>query len=116
MDPYRGSQRVGSCPRCNNTTETDGEGGRLSCQRGCGEWYPRETFDGGEWSSIVARARGAVVVPPTDWPWGPAACPICRQPMQVGQRADLRFDYCGAHGLWLDAGEVRRLAQVFKLS
>jgi Zn-finger nucleic acid-binding protein len=36
--------------------------------------------------------------------------------MQIGQRGDLRFDYCGAHGLWLDAGEVWRLSQVFKLS
>src|SRR5690606_10113983 len=81
-DPYRTSQQVGTCPRCENATESDGD--RLVCVRGCGEWYPRARLDevlgwddlnkppGG----IGLDGRRAAV---SSWPWGAALCPICRR-------------------------------------
>jgi Zn-finger nucleic acid-binding protein len=108
-DPYRSSQQVGTCPRCGNTTENDGERGRLVCLQGCGEWYPRTSFDRG-WTEIIA---GGSAAPPQPWPWSPAACPSCRGDMKVGYREELRYDFCEAHGVWLDAGEIERFARLF---
>ena len=120
-DPFRTSQQVGTCPRCGNSTEGDGELGRLSCLRGCGEWYPRHVLDQSPaWQELLKNPGGrdmaGLPAKATSWPWGAAACPICRREMLVGHRADVRFDYCSAHGLWLDAGEIQRFAQVFELS
>jgi hypothetical protein len=36
--------------------------------------------------------------------------------MAVGYREELRYDFCGQHGVWLDAGEIVRFAQLFDLS
>ena len=112
-DPYRTSQQVGTCPRCSNSTEGDGEGGRLTCLRGCGEWYPRVSFTDAEWLSITSRP---VMNVRTDWPWGIASCPTCQTEMAVGQRDSVRFDFCARHGVWLDAGEIQRFAQAFERS
>ena len=38
---------------------------------------------------------------------------MCSADMKIGYRQELRYDFCGQHGLWLDAGEVHRFAQVF---
>jgi len=120
-DPYRSTQSTGTCPRCSNSTEADGEIGRLVCVAGCGEWYPRATLDQIlAWPDVTAEPAGfgtdGTRAQPTDWPWGAALCPICRNEMKVGFRAELRFDYCSSHGVWLDAGEFGRFAQVFRLS
>jgi Zn-finger nucleic acid-binding protein len=32
--------------------------------------------------------------------------------MKIGQFDSVRFDFCGEHGVWLDAGEIQRFAQV----
>ena len=111
MDPYRGMQQVGTCPRCGDSTESDGER-RLACVRGCGEWYARDVL-AERWQYVTA---GGARAPAQPWPWTPASCPICRGAMQVGYREELRFDYCGQHGVWLDAGEIQRFAQLFNLS
>jgi Zn-finger nucleic acid-binding protein len=39
---------------------------------------------------------------------------MCSADMKIGYREELRYDFCGVHGLWLDAGEVYRFAEVFK--
>lgn len=108
-DPYRGTHQVGTCPRCGNSTEEDGEQ-RLACVRGCGEWYTRERFTAAAWQLVTA---GGAAVQPQPWPFAPAKCPMCSSEMKIGYRKDLRYDFCGQHGLWLDAGEVWRFAQVF---
>jgi Zn-finger nucleic acid-binding protein len=108
-DPYRTSQQVGTCPRCGNSTEGDGEAGRLVCVRGCGEWYPRTYLKDDAWRIILSRP---VMNVRTDWPWGPAACPTCRTEMKIGQLESVRFDFCAEHGVWLDAGEIQRFAEV----
>lgn len=43
-------------------------------------------------------------------------CPVCHTGMSTGFLGDVRYDFCGAHGVWLDAGEISRFAQVFELS
>jgi Zn-finger nucleic acid-binding protein len=112
-DPYRTSQQSGTCPRCQNPTESDGELDRLACVRGCGEWYPKAMFaDGVDWQ--VFEAKGAVAG--DAWPWGAALCPVCAAAMAVGYKDELRFDYCPQHGVWLDAGELERFRQVFRVS
>jgi Zn-finger nucleic acid-binding protein len=120
-DPYRSSQQTGTCPRCQNETASDGELGRLVCVRGCGEWYSKDKLDELEsWRTLANQPGGfapaAHHAPATSWPWGAALCPICQRPMSVGFQAEVRFDYCNQHGVWLDAGEIQRFAQVFKLS
>lgn len=116
-DPYRSSQQSGTCPRCQNETVSDGEH-RLACVRGCGEWYPKATLDRIlAWHDVEAKPRAAALgARVTTWPWGAALCPICKREMAIGFRAELRFDYCSQHGVWLDAGEFERFAQVFRLS
>lgn len=120
-DPYRSNRFSGTCPRCENTMDTDGELSRLVCTRGCGEWYPKTTLDQIlAWHDVSAKPGGFGAdgrrAQATNWPWGPALCPICRTEMAVGIRAELRFDYCGRHGVWLDAGEIGPFTQVFRLS
>jgi hypothetical protein len=112
-DPYRTSQQAGTCPRCSNTTEGDGEGGRLVCIRGCGEWYPRQYLKAETWTMILSRP---VMNVRTDWPWGPAPCPTCQRVMTIGQLDIVRFDYCAEHGLWLDAGELQAFGDVLSRS
>jgi Zn-finger nucleic acid-binding protein len=120
-DPYRFSQQTGTCPRCQNETASDGELGRLACTRGCGEWYSRDRLARiARWDDIVKPPGGlggdGQRAHATAWPWGAALCPMCQAPMSVGFRDELRFDYCSEHGVWLDAGEIERFAQVFRLS
>ena len=120
-DPYRSSQQVGTCPRCQNPTESDGEMDRLVCVRGCGEWYPRARLEQVLGWDDVRKAPGGIGLDgqhaqATNWPWGAAQCPICQSEMSVGFRAQVRFDYCAQHGLWLDAGEIQQFAQAFKRS
>ena len=119
MDPYRFSQQTGTCPRCQNETASDGEMGRLACVRGCGEWYSKTVLDEMlAWHDVEQKPGGLAPdgtrARATAWPWGAALCPICQAAMSVGFRAELRFDYCSQHGVWLDAGEIERFAQVFR--
>ena len=108
-DPYRSSTQAGNCPRCGNPAESDGEGNRLVCLAGCGEWYPRATFEKA-WPAIIA---GHALLQPQSWPWTPARCPDCSAEMKIGYRAELRYDVCERHGVWLDAGEIRRFTELF---
>ena len=110
-DPYRTSQQSGTCPRCQNATESDGELNRLVCVAGCGEWYPKERL-ARVWSELEKQPT----MTPNAWPWGAAPCPICRADMKVGYREEVRFDYCTSHGVWLDAGEIERFALLFRVS
>jgi hypothetical protein len=122
MDPYRTSQQVGTCPRCANSTESDGELlGRLRCVRSCGEWYPKAMLERVvPWTEIEKPPGGigedGQRAQATSWPWGAAPCPMCRADMRPGHRADVRYDYCGAHGVWLDSGEIWRFTEAFKLT
>jgi Zn-finger nucleic acid-binding protein len=120
-DPYRSSQNTGTCPRCQAQTVADGELDRLVCERGCGEWYPRTRLDQLlAWQDVKAKPGGrgfdGQPAEATAWPWGAALCPICQSEMSIGFRAELRFDYCSQHGVWLDAGEIERFAQLFRPS
>ena len=118
-DPYRFGQQTGTCPRCQNETASDGELDRLVCLRGCGEWYSKARFQSA-WAELAKQPGGVGVdgqrAQATDWPWGAMLCPICQKAMSVGFRDNVRFDFCTAHGVWLDAGEFERFAQVFRIS
>jgi Zn-finger nucleic acid-binding protein len=106
-DPYRDGSMVATCPRCRGELAGDGEL-RLVCLAGCGEWYPREL--------LAHRVAWDVVVRPVQvdtWPWSPAECPGCHEPMATAFREELRFDHCGQHGVWLDAGEAERFFALF---
>jgi len=99
----------------------DGELSRLVCERGCGEWYARDTL--GQmlsWDDLKKPPGGVdfggVKAEAQPWPWTPALCPMCAGEMAIGYRAEVRFDYCKQHGVWLDAGEIERFAQLFRLS
>jgi TFIIB-like protein len=117
-DPYRSSEVTGTCPRCHGKTEIADRWNALACIAGCGEWYPKETLDQIlAWRSVETQSvtdDGQRLV--TSWPWGRARCPQCRAEMAIGERAELRFDYCSLHGIWLDAGEIERFARVFGLA
>ncbi len=119
-DPYRSAQQVGTCPRCHNPVESDGELDRMVCLQGCGEWYSRERLATVlSWDDLnrdPLRGPNGQVAQVSAWPWGAAQCSLCRSDMRVGYRAGVRFDYCSKHGLWLDAGEIETFAQAFKLS
>jgi hypothetical protein len=93
-DPYRDPSGL-RCPRCRGVlTELDEE---TACASGCGSWMqhgrmavPRSAFD--------KRVDGAVW-----WTLGTgdgAKCPQCaRQMMTYGTL----YEYCAAHGAWVDA-------------
>lgn len=103
MDPFRTNHRAGVCPRCKGTIESDG-GDRLVCLAGCGEWTPRTVIERFiEWEQLE---NAPPYVPA--WPWGASPCPICTADMTTAFRDEIRFDRCGLHGIWLDAGEARR--------
>ena len=113
-DPYRSGLQTGTCPRCSQTTESDGD--RQVCTAGCGEWYPKQTF-ADEWTSIISPPVGQRWgTQTTPWPWSPALCPVCRAEMTIGHRNEVRFDFCAHHGVWLDAGEVQRFTQTLRRS
>jgi len=107
--PYRSASSLTAiCPRCHGTIAGMGDGTQLVCPAGCGEWYALDTLTTAE---QLARTRLDAMA---GWPWGPAACPICRRPMRVRIRDAVRFDHCEAHGVWLDAGEYRRFVDAFR--
>ena len=120
-DPYRTSQQSGTCPRCQNETVGDGEMSRLVCVNGCGEWYAKDRLDQIlSWDDLNKPPAGLGLdgrhAEAQAWPWGAALCPICQAEMRVGYRAEVRFDICPQHGVWLDSGEIERFAQVFRLT
>jgi Zn-finger nucleic acid-binding protein len=42
----------------------------------------------------------------------PASCPRCRKPMErvhYDEGVHLVIDRCGAHGIWLDTGEIKKV-------
>jgi TFIIB-like protein len=109
QDPYRRADTpTGRCPRCQRTITSDGDATQLSCPAGCGEWYAAGTI------ATAGQLADAKLDDTAGWPWGVAACPICRQAMRVRVRAEVRFDHCDAHGVWLDAGEYRRFVEAFR--
>jgi hypothetical protein len=117
-EPYRSSDITGTCVRCQAKTVSDGRWNRLACIAGCGEWYPKETLDQMlRWQDVEAKSisdEGKLLT--TSWPWGKGHCPICHHAMTIGMRAELRFDYCSRHGIWLDAGEIEQFARAFGLA
>jgi Zn-finger nucleic acid-binding protein len=45
-------------------------------------------------------------------------CPVCAErmsPWNFGGRSGVILDRCGAHGFWLDGGELRRLAEWWRV-
>ena len=68
-DPYRGGSQSGACPRCQSELASEGEL-RLTCARGCGEWYPHELVQHRvAWDRVIRALRHTA----TSWPWGTAA-------------------------------------------
>jgi len=107
--PYRSaSSLTATCPRCRGSIAGAGDNTQLVCPAGCGEWYALDTL-----ASAVELAR-TKLDDMAGWPWGHAPCPICRRPMQVRIREEVRFDHCETHGVWLDAGEYRRFVEAFR--
>ncbi|HEY0193621.1 MAG TPA: zf-TFIIB domain-containing protein [Kofleriaceae bacterium] len=107
--PFREGPTGGACPRCHELLASDGgDGARMVCAAGCGEWYAAGTLIAPE-QVLVARLDDT-----TGWPWGAAACPVCRRDMQIRVRAEVRFDHCSFHGIWLDAGEYPRFVEAFR--
>jgi hypothetical protein len=95
-------------------SESTGGGGHTGSAGGAGGSAPRGIDD-------LQRPPGGIAedgtrAQATSWPWGAASCPACNRDMQVGFRAQVRFDYCRPHGVWLDAGEIGRFAKLFERS
>jgi Zn-finger nucleic acid-binding protein len=82
-------------------------------------------FDPGELDTILENAAGTVQdvdferfekLVNEELPESPTvrylACPVCKQLMNrraYGERSGVVIDRCKAHGVWLDAGELRQL-------
>jgi len=103
-DPYREPSGA-RCPRCSGVlVEVDV---LCHCPTGCGDWLPhgisqvpREAYD--------KRVDGAIW-----WTLGTgdgAACPACRKPMMT---YGTLYEYCGAHGAWVDAMQHNNFRATF---
>ena len=107
--PYRSASALtATCPRCRGAITSDGDATQLVCAAGCGEWYARDTL------ATAAQLAAARLDDMAGWPWGAAPCPVCRRDMRIRVRAEVRFDHCEAHGVWLDTGEYRRFVEAFR--
>jgi hypothetical protein len=93
-DPYR--EPFGSrCPRCSGVLVDADDGHR--CPTGCGEWLPHGTSPVPR-DAYDKRVDGAIW-----WTLGTgdgARCPSCRKQMMT---YGTLYEYCGAHGAWVDA-------------
>ncbi len=112
-----------NCPRCQLTLqETDYEGQQASFCTNCwGYWLEKAKLDAiiadksTRFSGAEKRAvkQAAVVDRPAHAAEAaPAPCPVCQKPMHkttYTQACPVELDMCQAHGVWLDAGELKEL-------
>lgn len=42
---------------------------------------------------------------------GRRRCPVCREPMDMAWVDSLQLDQCADHGVWLDRGELEKIAR-----
>lgn len=112
------------CPACDTAMVARTVAGTLvqQCPACAGLWVPKGGFD-----ALVARTAAAarsdprvgLGAPPTS-PRPLAAtvvyrrCPGCRQHMvrkNFGRTSGVVLDWCGQHGMWLDADELEHVAR-----
>ncbi|QDU88451.1 hypothetical protein Pla175_18290 [Pirellulimonas nuda] len=111
------------CPRCQLTLqETDYEGQHVYFCTNCwGYWMEKSQLDAivadkstrfsGAEKRVVRQAVGAGN-PAHAAESTPAPCPVCQKAMQkttYTQACPVELDLCRAHGVWLDAGELKEL-------
>lgn len=99
------------CPRCQRSLsrETRGDVPVEACRACGGTW-----FDRGELEAELARHPATAETPapapkpqPTRW----LKCPVCDAPMtprNYERFSGVVLDFCTAHGVWADAGEVEK--------
>jgi Zn-finger nucleic acid-binding protein len=109
------------CPRDGSVlTAVDDVVARLCCPRCHGEWMRRDQvvalasdvavqtrFDAGEPIAAEYRGDGSKTL----------TCPDCRTAMrryEYGEASRVPVDVCRQHGLWLDVGELSRLASYLR--
>ncbi|MDX6769684.1 MAG: zf-TFIIB domain-containing protein [Elusimicrobiota bacterium] len=107
------------CPKCPftpmNPVTLEGGVQADECPKCRGQW-----FDAGELAkaskdaAAMARALADAPLRPRE---GKANCPRCLKAMVNGGLGSefIRVDRCVEHGVWLDAGERRLLAQMLGL-
>lgn len=99
------------CPRCQRVLvrETRGDVPVDACRSCGGTW-----FDRGELEAELARHPSSEAPPaPAGKPPPPRwlRCPVCDTPMtprNYERFSGVVLDFCTAHGVWADAGEVER--------
>lgn len=104
------------CPRCKRPLAAADLGGTtVDVCAGCGGTW----LDRGELESVVSRpvpAAEATSAPFVETAVKYLACPRCRQLMtrrQYERFSGVVLDYCGAHGVWADRGEIDRARSFF---
>jgi hypothetical protein len=77
----------------------------------CGSTFVEMETLASEYAPVFSLVHAAMSVIPID----PLACTVCATPMRRASistpRGDVRIDWCGAHGVWFDAGELEELAR-----
>jgi Zn-finger nucleic acid-binding protein len=104
------------CPDCRGEMHTGDRGGvpASACGACSGLWFHRGDL---ERAVVAARKDGPVdrwshLPSPVDVHAPQRSCPVCRQVMlrKNFQGSGVIVDVCGAHGVFLDRGELERIA------
>lgn len=108
------------CPRCPDRA-LEGlhrHGLMFAVCPGClGAWVQHGALDGLRMSRALRERVLSAEEPPPERRVDvdrPAACPVCRDPMaqvRFARVSDVTVDVCTAHGLWLDEGALKRIAE-----
>ncbi|MBM4367809.1 MAG: zf-TFIIB domain-containing protein [Deltaproteobacteria bacterium] len=100
------------CPRCKRPLAAADLGGTtVDACAGCGGTW----LDRGELEAVAARPAAAsetAASPFVETAVKYLPCPRCRQLMtrrQYERFSGVVLDYCGAHGVWADRGEIERV-------
>jgi len=107
------------CPVCECDLAARSIGGIVVSECGAcgGVWAPGDRFDVLV-RRVAERDRPAVTRPREQPPFPESVvyrvCPVCRRHMHrtnFGRRSGIIVDSCADHGTWLDAGELRHVAE-----
>lgn len=95
--PYREGGTGLACPACAVAMLAQGES-RLSCVKGCGEWWTKRGLERSIDWRIVESAEPYRLFGSTA---KELPCPDCASTMTTSLRAKILFAHCDEHGLWL---------------
>jgi hypothetical protein len=117
-DPYRGGgpyrdRFYGPCPRCGEPLAEE-LADSTTCTNRCGEWLSVATLSGAIDASELDACEpdvGSLI----GRPFPPAECAVCAATMEVRIKRPVVFDFCRAHGVWLDRGERAPFETAFGL-